>query len=67
MNTFSYPKIVQEKKKKKVTQKYMMRDRPGITIYKFVSPTSISACGVSRVRAEIQVSKRELHTHIYLD
>ena len=44
----------------------MMRDRSGITIYKFVSPTSISACGVSRVRAGIQVSKRELHTYIYI-
>ena len=44
-----------------------MRDRPGITIYKFVFPTSISACGVSRVRVGIQVFKRELHTYIHLD
>ena len=44
-----------------------MRDRSGNTNYKFVSPTSISACGVSRIRAGIQVSKSELHTHIHLD
>ena len=29
--------------------------------------TSISACGVWRVRAEIQFFKRELHTYIHLD
>ena len=29
--------------------------------------TSISACGVWGVRAGIQVSRRELHTHIHLD
>ena len=29
--------------------------------------TNISAYEVWSVRAEIQISKRELHTHIYLD
>ena len=29
--------------------------------------TSIGACGVWGVRAGVQVSKRELHTHIHLD
>ena len=31
--------------------------------------TSISACGVwgVGVRAEVQVSRRELHTHIHID
>ena len=29
--------------------------------------TSINAYGVWGVRAEVQVSRRELHTHIYLD
>ena len=29
--------------------------------------TSISACGVWRARAGVQVSKKELHTHIRLD
>ena len=29
--------------------------------------TSISACGVWEVRAEVKVSMREFHTHIYLD
>ena len=28
---------------------------------------SISVCKVSEVRSGIQVSKRELHTHIHLD
>ena len=27
----------------------------------------LSACGVWEVRAKVQVSRRELHTHIYLD
>ena len=29
--------------------------------------TSLDACGVWGARAGVQVSKRELHTHIYLD
>ena len=29
--------------------------------------TSVSACGVWTVRAEVQVSKKELRTHIHLD
>ena len=29
--------------------------------------TDISACGVWGVRAGVQVSKRELHTHIHLN
>ena len=29
--------------------------------------TSINACGVRRVRAEVQVSSMEFHTHIHLD
>ena len=29
--------------------------------------TNISACGVWRARVEVQVSKREPHTHIYLN
>ena len=29
--------------------------------------TSISACGVWGTRVGVQVSKRELHTHIHLD
>ena len=28
--------------------------------------TNISACGVWRVRAGIQISERKLHTHIHL-
>ena len=29
--------------------------------------TSINVCGVVGVRARVQVSMRELHTHIHLD
>ena len=29
--------------------------------------TSINTCGVWGVRAEVQVSRRELHTHIHLN
>ena len=29
--------------------------------------TNISACGVWEARTRVQVSKRELHIHIYLD
>ena len=29
--------------------------------------TSINACGVWGTRAEVQVSRRELNTHIHLD
>ena len=29
--------------------------------------TSINACGVWGAKAEIQVSKRDIHTHVHLD
>ena len=29
--------------------------------------TSISACGIWGVRAKVQISRREFHTHIHLD
>ena len=32
-----------------------------------MSKVSLSACGVWEARVGVQVSKRELHTHIYLD
>ena len=42
---------------------------PNTTAYPWCSGhfTSINACGVWGAKAGVQVSRRELHTHIYLN